>query len=129
MITQFLLDGEAYNVNVMSLKRLFEVKDTTSSVKMTQSGRIYRNPVGTYYNYQMTVRQRGSDRESLDAFWDAISQPVESHLCVFPYNQTILSQKMYVKTGSQDIVRLHDDGAEWRDITIQFLATTPAVMP
>lgn len=128
MITQFMMDGKTYNVQVMSLKRLFDIKEAIQA-KYTQGGGIYRDLVGTYYNYQITVREKNGDREALDAFWDDISKPVASHDCVFPYNQTVLSQKMYVKNGSQDISRLYEDGAVWKDITIQFFAKAPKVIP
>lgn len=127
MITQFIMDGETYNVQVMSLKRSFEIKEAISA-KYTQSGDIYRDLVGTYYNYTITVREKNGDREALDAFWNAISSPVASHNCVFPYNQTTLSQKMYVKTGVQAIGRLREDGASWKDITVQFIAKEPKVI-
>lgn len=127
MITQFIMDGETYNVQVMSLKRSFEIKEAISA-KYTQSGDIYRDLVGTYYNYTITVREKNGDREALDAFWNAISSPVASHDCVFPYNQTTLSQKMYVKTGTQDISILREDGASWKDITVQFIAKEPKVI-
>ena len=126
MITQFLLDGNAYNVQVMNLKRSFSVKDVIQPSE-TQSGSIYRNPIGTYYNYTMTVRQKDDDRASFDAFWEAISKPVASHVCVFPYNQSTITQQMYVTAGSQDIKRLYKDGAEWRDITVNFIAQAPKV--
>lgn len=126
MITQFLLDGIAYNVQVMNLKRSFSVKDAIQPSE-TQSGSIYRNPIGTYYNYTLTVRQKDGDRSSFDAFWEAISKPVASHVCVFPYNQSNITQQMYVTAGSQDIKRLYKDGAEWRDITVNFIAQAPKV--
>ena len=126
MITQFLLDGNAYNVQVMNLKRSFSVKDAIQPSE-TQNGSIYRNPIGTYYNYTMTVRQKDDDRASFDAFWEAISKPVASHVCVFPYNQSTITQQMYVTAGSQDIKRLYKDGAEWRDITVNFIAQAPKV--
>ena len=126
MITQFLLDGVAYNVQVMALSRSFEVKDAISA-SVTQGGNIYRNPIGTYYNYSMTVREKDGDRGAFDAFWEAISKPVASHVCVFPYNQTTLTQRMYVTSGNQEIRRLHKNGAEWKDITVQFMAQTPKV--
>ena len=127
MITQFLMDGVSYNVQVMSLKRSFEIKEAIAA-KYTQSGDIYRDLVGTYYNYTITVRERNGDREALDAFWNAISKAVAAHECVFPYNQSTLSQKMYVKNGSQDIGRLYEDGATWKDITVQFIAKEPKVI-
>lgn len=127
MITQFLLDGVAYNVQVMALSRSFEVKDAISA-SVTQGGSIYRNPIGTYYNYSMTVREKDGDRGAFDAFWDAISKPVDSHVCAFPYNQTTLTQRMYVTSGNQEIRRLYKDGAEWKDITVQFIAQAPKVL-
>lgn len=128
MITQFLMDGEEYNVQVLSLKRQFEVKDAIAS-KVAQSGDIYRNLVGTYYHYTIVVREKDGDREALDRFWDAISQPVESHVCVFPYNQSMITQEMYVTTGNQAITRLYSGGAEWNDITVNYKARVPKVLP
>lgn len=127
MITQFLLDGVTYNVQVMALSRRFEVKDAISA-SVTQGGSIYRDPIGTYYNYSMTVREKDGDREAFDAFWDAISKPVDSHVCAFPYNQTTLTQRMYVTSGNQGIRRLYKNGAEWKDITVQFIAQAPKVL-
>lgn len=128
MITQFLMDGIEYNVQVLSLRRQFEVKDAIA-MKVAQSGDIYRNPVGTYYHYTIVVREKDGDREALDRFWDAISQPVESHVCVFPYNQSTITQKMYVTAGNQNIVRLYGGGAEWHDITVNYKAAEPKVLP
>lgn len=127
MITQFLIDGESYNVQVMSLKRSFEIKDAIRASE-TQNGSIYRLPLGTYYNYSMTVRVKDGDRASFDKFWETISKPVASHVCVFPYNQTTMTQKMYVTSGSQEIARLYADGAAWQDITINFIAQAPKVL-
>ena len=128
MIDQFLLDGKPYNVHVLSLQRSFSIKDTIT-IGSTMSGEIYRDPVGTYYNYSMTISRKGSDQAAMDAFWDAISAPVNSHVCVFPYNQDILTQKMYVTDGMQDIQRIYENRIDWRDITIQFYALAPKVVP
>ena len=128
MIQQFLIDGKSYHVQVMALSRSFEVKDAVSP-SVTQNGNIYRNPIGTYYNYSLTVREKDGDREAFDAFWEAISSPVESHVCVFPYNQGTITQRMYVTAGSQEIRKLYANGAEWKDITIQYIAQAPKVMP
>lgn len=128
MITCFTMDGVEYNVHVISLKRLFEIKESISA-KTTQSGGIYRAILGTYYNYQITVQEKDGDRESLDAFWDAISRPDTYHECVFPYNQSTIRQNMYVKSGNQEIRKLSKDGTSWRDITVQFFAQEPKVKP
>ena len=128
MIKPFVMDGKEYNVHVMSLTRLFSVKDAIQP-RTAQNGSIYRDPVGTYYNYSMTVRGRDDDPKAVDDFWDAVSAPVDSHVCEFPYNQSTLTQRMYITSGRQDIRRIHDSKTEWKDITIQFIAKSPKVTP
>lgn len=127
-VQQFLLDGKEYNVDVVALIRKFSVLDTDLSGR-TQDGEMYRDIIGTFYNYTMTVQQRGDDAASLDAFWDEVSKPVASHTCVFPYNQTTLSQKMYVTSGEQEIRRKSAKKTDWKELTINFIATKPKVTP
>lgn len=128
MIDQFLIDGKSYNVHVLDLQRSFLVKDAIN-MGQTMNGEIYRDPIGTYYNYSMTVSEKDSDREALDAFWDAISTPDKCHVCVFPYNQETLSQRMYITSGTQKLRRLYKSGIHWDSVTINFTAMSPKVVP
>lgn len=127
-ITPFLLNGIPYNVRVQKLVRKFSVQDTNKSGR-TQSGSMYRDIIGTFYNYEMVIEMRGNDREALDAIWEAISQPKKSHVCVFPYGQKMLTQNMYVTSGEQELLELAETGAYWGEITISFIAMTPKVRP
>lgn len=127
-IQPFLLDGVAYNVHVTNLKRSFSVLDTDKSGR-TQDGEMYRDIIGTFYNYEMTVQPRGGNTADLDAFWDAISQPVASHVCTFPYNQTTITQRMYVTGGDQPIKLLQPAKTHWGELTIKFIAMSPRVTP
>lgn len=128
MTELFILDGISYNVDVMSLAREFSVVENAAS-GVTQNGEIYRDPIGTYYNYTMTVAQKGNDFSSLDAFWDAISTPDVSHVCVFPYNQTTMTQRMYVTAGTQNVRRIRPGRVEWDEIVVSFTAMAPKVVP
>lgn len=128
MLQPFLMDGMAYNIHVTKLTRKFSVLDSESSGR-TQDGQMYRDVIGTYYNYEMTVQQNGMDAASLDAFWDAISQPVVSHVCVFPYGQQTLTQKMYVTGGEQDIRLMTQQKNHWGEINVSFIAMDPRVTP
>lgn len=124
----FMMDGIAYNVHVTKLSREFSVLDSDNSGR-TLDGQLYREPIGTYYNYTMTVAPKDGDLAAMDAFWDAISQPVQSHVCTFPYNQQTLTQKMYVTGGGQDMLLLQGQAAHWGEITVSFTATGPGVTP
>lgn len=124
----FLMDGIAYNVRVSKMTRKFSIQDTDKTGR-TQDGEMYRDIVGTFYNYSMTVEQMDEDAESFDNFWEAISQPVESHACVFPYNQSILTQRMYITSGEQDLVSKTPTKNKWGEISINYVAMSPKVVP
>ena len=124
----FLLDGLAYNVRVTKLTRKFSVLDTDKTGR-TQNGEMYRDIIGTFYNYSMTVEQRGDDATAMDEFWEAISKPKTSHVCVFPYGQETLTQKMYITSGEQDVVTVGRDSTEWGELSLNFIAMSPKVVP
>lgn len=127
-VKPFLLDGVAYNVIVSKLTRKFSIQDTSKTGR-TQSGDMYRDVIGTFYNYSMTVEQMGADAAALDAFWEAISQPVDSHVCVFPYGQNTLTQRMYITSGEQDMMCLSPERTDWGILNVSFIAMSPKVVP
>ena len=123
----FKMDGVAYNVSVTALTRKFSVMDTDKSGR-TQDGAMYRDIIGTFYNYTMTIRERGGDAAALDAFWEAISIPTKSHVCEFPYGQETLTQQMYVTSGEQSLKLMRPDKNEWGEISVNFIAMKPEVV-
>lgn len=127
-ITPFLLDGRAYNVDVTSLTRKFAVLDSDKSSR-TQDGGMYRDVIGTYYNYSMTVQAKAGDMAALDALWEVLSQPAVSHVCTFPYGQKTVTQRMYVTAGAQAVKRLTAEKTYWDGIELSFVAIDPAVRP
>lgn len=123
----FKMDGVAYNVSVTALTRKFSVMDTDKSGR-TQDGAMYRDIIGTFYNYTMTIRERGGDAAALDAFWEAISSPTKSHVCEFPYGQETLTQQMYVTSGEQSLRLMQPDKNHWGEISVNFIAMKPEVV-
>ena len=124
----FQMDGKSYNVRVLSLKRNFTLEEKGKTGR-TQDGQMFRDLFGTYYHYTMKIAEQVGDRAGLEAFWEAISQPKNSHICTFPYGQSTLTQKMYVTGGEQELKRMGADGNLWGEIQIDFLAVAPEVMP
>ena len=122
----FTVDGVGYNVHVTKLTRKFSVMDTEKSGR-TLDGEMYRDPVGTFYNYTMTISPNGGDPAAMDAFWEAISKPVASHVCTFPYGQDILTQRMYVTSGEQDLTIMTNRANHWGELTVNFIAMGPKV--
>ena len=122
----FVVDNKGYDVHVLKLTRKFSVLDTDKSGR-TLAGQMYREPLGTFYNYTLTVAPRVGKEEEMDAFWEAISQPKSYHVCVFPYGQKTLTQQMYKTTGEQALVRRTDGKNLWGEISVNFIAMGPKV--
>ena len=128
MTSAFLLDGVAYNVIVTKLTRKFSVLDSDKAGR-TQDGEMYRDIIGTFYNYSMVVEQNGGDVDSMEAFWEAISKPQKSHVCVFPYGQKTLTQRMYITSGEQDLRLKTEKRTDWGEMSLSFVAMSPKVTP
>ena len=125
-MVQFRMDGNTYDVDVLNLTRRFSITETGMK-GITQDGEIHRDLIGTYYNYTMTVAERHGNRAELDRFWEDISKPVACHVCEFPYGQKVLTQRMYIQTGAQDIRWLEPGKTSWGEISIEFIAKNPNV--
>lgn len=123
----FQMDGVGYNVRVLSLTRNFALEEK-GKIGRTQDGQMFRDLFGTYYHYTMKIAGEVGDKAALDAFWEAISQPKNSHICTFPYGQSTLTQKMYVTAGEQELKRMGTDGNIWGEIQVHFLAVAPEVI-
>ncbi len=122
------MDGNLYNVRVLSLKRNFAIEEKGKTGR-TQDGQMFRDVFGTYYHYTMKIAEQNGDQAALEAFWEAISQPKISHSCIFPYGQSMLTQRMYVTGGEQELRRMGNDGNLWGEMVVHFLAVEPEVTP
>ena len=124
----FTLDGRTYNVRVTALQRKFSVQDFRQPGR-TMDGKLHRDVLGTYYHYSMTVAPLEGYESEMDTLWQAVSQPVESHLCLFPYSQQALQQQMYITGGSQELTVIRQGVRRWGSLTLEFTATEPEVLP
>lgn len=119
----FKLDDVDYNINVINLKRKFEVADGDSSGRL-QNWKMYRDVVGTFYNYTLQVALKDYDYESYDSFYQAISSPTESHVLEIPYGQGILVFNAYATKGEDSLIHKGQNNI-WDGLTINFIAMEP----
>ena len=123
-MTLFYIDGESFGVEVTALQREFAILQATEPC-VTMDGICHREPLGSYCHYTMTVRAC-QDPAELERFWEKVSQPVESLECSFPYGQQMLTQQMYIETGSQALLDANQ-GNQWGSITLRFRGKAPRV--
>lgn len=124
------MDGKQYRVRVKirTLRRSFRIEEDDRS-GMVKSGAYFRSIIGTYYDYAMEVEPDPAAPEEYDAFFEAISAPVESHTVTVPYGQDTMTYDAMVSSG-EDTQRDKIGGVtRWTGLTVNFSARKPQRRP
>lgn len=124
------MDGKQYRVRVKirTLRRSFRIEEDDRS-GMVKSGAYFRSIIGTYYDYAMEVEPDPAAPEEYDAFFEAISAPVEFHTVTVPYGQDTMTYDAMVSSG-EDTQRDKIGGVtRWTGLTVNFSARKPQRRP
>lgn len=125
-----VLDNVQYKVRVKvnSLGRSFRIDegDRSGTVK---SGYYFRDIIGTYYDYSMEIESDPTDPADYDAFYQAISAPVDSHTLTVPYGQTTMTYNAMVTSGNDMFKDKVGSVNRWTGLSVQFTAIEPQRRP
>ena len=127
----FTIDGVDLRLWVTGLKRSFAVTDSEHSGRL-KNFEMYRDVIGTFYNYTLTVEPDDKYREDYDTFYRIITAPTGFHTVVFPYEQETLEFKAYVTSGDDDCkIDINGDTQviRWSGLSVQFIAQEPQRRP
>ena len=76
------IDHTVYPVAITNMQRKGDILDLTAN--RTESGKLERKVIGTYYNYTLTFLSP-SDPALYESLWLKLTEPVENHLIQLPY--------------------------------------------
>lgn len=127
----FTIDGVDLRVWVTGVKRGFAVTDSEISGRLKNSD-MFRDIIGTFYNYTLNVEPDPDYRADYDTFYDIVSAPTPFHDMVFPYGQGTIAFKAYVTSGEDDFkgekkgeTRIN----KYSGLSVQFIAKSPQRRP
>lgn len=127
---QLNMDGTTYRVRIVydTLIRSFELLEGVNAGEML-SGRHERDLLGTGYTYQMQVEPDPRYPTDYDAFFEAISAPVDSHTIIMPYGQTTITYEAMVESGQDTYRGIVSGRTRWRGLTVQYRYIEPQRVP
>lgn len=133
VIFLFTIDGIEYDVDVGvkldEVERSFEKLSTDKSGR-TQSGKMYINLIGTFYNYKLTVRRGlNCSLEDYEKFFEHLSAPVPFNEITVPFGLSTLTFEAYITKASQKLIRSAKDEHYWGPLTISFISRSPQRVP
>lgn len=116
------IDGNDYNVDVLSLKRKAEFLDKYAN--RTEDGDLKRELIGVYYNYQLAFGP-GTDQAEYNRLWDKLTEPEEFHAVTVPTNTGSYSFTAYFASIADELVTYGNEKI-FKGLTVHFIAKTPA---
>jgi len=118
------IDGNEYDVQVTGLTRKAAVLDGKNAGRVL-SGRMTRDIIGTYYNYDISFGTSKLSPADYDALYELLTAPVEYHTITVPYGQGTKTFEAYVANATDTLRRMTQNYNHWGDLTITFTAMEP----
>lgn len=120
------LDGIAYRVKIEfgSLVLSFAISEGKNS-GTSLTNRLIRDILGTSYEYAMKIEPDVRYPDDFDAFFDAISAPVNSHMVEMPYGQDYLIFEAAVTGGSMTYDGILAGRKRWTALEVRFSPIEP----
>jgi hypothetical protein len=120
------IDGEDYNIPVVSLKRKAEFLDKYAN--RTEDGNLARALIGVYFNYQL---QLGSTTDTAEyaRLWDKLTEPVEFHTVTVPDESGDYTFTGYFSNVGDEMRKQTAEKNYWKNLTVNFIAKAPARTP
>lgn len=123
MAAVFELNGEAFDVDVVSLEREFS-HGPNYTQGVTLDGTVHYEAQDAYCHYTMTVRARPGQEEALNDLWEYLLIPTV-HECSVPYGSGTINQLMYVTGGKQSLICAQPGATRWGELTLKLVAAEP----
>lgn len=125
---KFIIDGREFSAIVTQLDRKARIKESGLSGDV-KNGRHFREIVGTYYDYDMTIATNSLSRTEYDELYEILTSPQESHFVKFPYGQSEMEYEAYITTVNDSMKSKRSSETEWYELSVMFEAIEPQRRP
>lgn len=130
MITGITMDGIKYRVRIVydSMENSFRLEEGPTAGTML-SGRKERDLIGTYYGHSMQVEPDPAYPDDFDAFFHAISAPVDFHHVSLPYGQGTIDYDAMVTSGRRINGGKMLGKTRWHGLEVEYEPIEPQRVP
>lgn len=118
------IDGIGWNIPC-SIDRIAEV--TPSEISGMLLNKQYFNDIlGTFMRYNISIAIPVGMEESYAQLYELLSDPVDAHTFILPYNQTTITLTARVETISDKYYKQEGGKAIWRGTKFSVIANHPS---
>lgn len=120
----FTLDGIQWPVPC-AIERVAEVRPSQISGLMLDRS-YFNDVIGTYMQYTVNLAVPLHLRDLYARLYEALTDPVDGHVFVLPYDQGAITVTGRVKNVTDQYVRLPEGGACWKGVRFTVMANHPS---
>lgn len=118
-----VIDGISYDVKC-EVRRVAVIRDTDISGKM-MDGSYFHDVDGTYYDYEIYFLYPLYDQNKYAAIYETLTQPVDGHTFILPYNNSTVALTAKVETTEDEPVELDSGYRFWRSLRFALTSNGP----
>ena len=121
------IDGNLYNVPLVSIKRTFDVLDKYAE-RNEENGDLLREILGVYANYQLNFGIIEDD-DLYERLTDKLTEPEEFHEFEIPDTKNPFSFRGYISQVSDEVMKIYDNTVTYQNLTCKFTMKKPFRTP
>lgn len=134
MIADWLdIDGQRFNVTVTSIKEGGTILYSDNTGRTLAIGApITLDPLGTFYNYTITVRRNGDDVSDYDKLYEYVLKPRFTGMTIkAPHNQGTITFEAYISAAEREIQKIDEKNKKvlWKEMTLTITSMKAQVTP
>lgn len=116
----FMIDGSEWGWPI-DVTREADIRPSEVSGEMLD-GSYYNDVLGTYMNYTVKVVGPLNHRDALATLYEVLSEPVEGHTFILPYNNGTIQIAARVRGISDVYVRFTNGEQYWRGLQFNLVS-------
>lgn len=120
----FMIDGILWDVPC-DIERGADIKASEIS-GMLLDGSYFNDVLGTYLSYSVKLVVPLNRRDDFAEVYEKITEPVDGHVCVFPYNGDSITVTGRISNVKDVWVRLAGGANYWKGISFTVTANHPS---
>ena len=120
----FYIDGAECDV-ICNIDRVTEITPSENS-KMMLNKSYFNDVIGSFLKYTITIKVPLKQIETYSWIYEKLTEPVDGHVFVLPYNQGTIEITARVENVSDSLSRLPGGRLYWKDTTFTVIANHPS---
>lgn len=127
------IDGRKFNVTVTEISESATITYSDNSGRTIAKGApMTLDPLGTFFNYKVTVKRQKDNFDDYDALYEFITEPRYNGFDIkIVHNQSTWTFSAYVSAAERSLSRIDEKNNKvyWKEMSLNIVAMKAQVLP